>query len=213
MICTAQPKSNKFHFIVADAVVTPPPTQVVCFRKAGRPTSFLSEGFKTVVTPARCRRVAEPRPAAGTARCRRVSEPRPTGSSKFCIGPRSLFSGSLYSFKTQSNDTSNSRLDAGLERFNQEVPHPRCCCPFAGDGTKQLQNGSLSTDWIFVLSSDPSSLPFFSSHRCSMSVVPVLQLLVYFIHLPNASGRQKNSDLIENVLFDLQLLRRNVPAV
>ena len=34
MICTAQPESNKFHFIVADAVVTPPPTQVVCFRKA-----------------------------------------------------------------------------------------------------------------------------------------------------------------------------------
>ena len=53
VICTAQPKSNKFHFIVADAVVTPPPTQVVCFRKAGSPTSFLSEGFKTVVTPAR----------------------------------------------------------------------------------------------------------------------------------------------------------------
>jgi len=47
VICTAQPKSNKFHFIVADAVVTPPPTQVACFRKAGRPTRFLSEGFKT----------------------------------------------------------------------------------------------------------------------------------------------------------------------
>jgi len=25
VICTAQPKSNTFHFIVADAVVTPPP--------------------------------------------------------------------------------------------------------------------------------------------------------------------------------------------
>jgi hypothetical protein len=44
---SALPESNKFHFIVADAVVTPPPTQVACFRKAGRPTSFLSEGFKT----------------------------------------------------------------------------------------------------------------------------------------------------------------------
>jgi len=173
VICTAQPKSNKFHFIVADAVVTPPPTQVVCFRKAGRPTS--SEGFKTVVTPARCRRVAEPRPAAGTARCRRVSEPRPTGSSKFCIGPRSLFSGSLYRFKTQSNDTSNSnRLDAGLERFNQEVPHPRCCCPFAGDGTKHCLQ-----IWIFVLSSDPASLPFFFGPqmqyvRCTCTETPGL---------------------------------------
>ena len=156
---SALPEPNKFHFIVADAVVTPPPTHVVCFRKAGRPTSFLSEGFKTVVTPARCRRVAEPRPAAGTARCRREAEPRPTGSSKFCIGPRGLFSGSLYSFKTQSNDTSNSnRLDAGLERFNQEVPHPRCCCPFAGDGTKHLQNGSLSTD-LDICSELGPSLP------------------------------------------------------
>jgi len=47
VVCTAHPESNKFQIIVADAVVTPPPTQVVCFRKAGRPTSFLSEGFKT----------------------------------------------------------------------------------------------------------------------------------------------------------------------
>ena len=47
VVCTAHPESNKFQIIVADAVVTPPPTQVVCFRKAGRPTSFLSEGLKT----------------------------------------------------------------------------------------------------------------------------------------------------------------------